>query len=496
MLLRKTAITVFAVIIGFIVAARLGGCSLYYAWKHGGYYKLQNFAPYIHNDAVVVLASGVYRASGKLYFIEKQGDNFALTQKLDLAPYLKGRTPRKLAFNERYLVATAFKGALAFDEFYGEGEKSRASLLVFKKNDDGRWEFLCDFKPSDVNLNSARLVLTERDQIIANDPHYLENGFHGVLLVYEIDAENRSLTLAQEITSDEPRDPGYAALKGRRFFDGFGDSFFYAADLLVVRHCRSPLLSDISAKSTDWSVYRWNGSRWAYETSLLKLLPQSVYDAPRTNAEKKGVPFYFLSGAATIDASARSITLIEEMYDERLFYRFVKDENDVWRFEESEVFCTSEEYDKSPLDKRLKMATSCFQTPEEFSMRLLEEPDWLIGVCPPSTDGKRTLREPFWTVAGFDQETWRLGGDDPRLNWHYPPWFKQANPYARSVLAGRYLASAYVFQNCYYSDHPLHKARVWGGVYIYELDPETGPKKRFSLTTRNYEELTPVPVAE
>ncbi|MBQ2850919.1 MAG: hypothetical protein IJE77_10595, partial [Thermoguttaceae bacterium] len=308
-------------LIGFVVASLSGGCSSYYAWKHGGYYKLQNFAPYIHNDAVVVLASGVYKASGKLYFIEKQGDNFALTQKLDLAPYLKGRTPRKLAFNERYLVATAFKGALAFDEFYGEGEKSRASLLVFKKNDDGRWEFLCDFKPSDVNLNSARLVLTERDQIIANDPHYLENGFHGVLLVYEIDAENRSLTLAQEITSDEPRDPGYAALKGRRFFDGFGDSFFYAADLLVVRHCRSPLLTDISAKSTDWSVYRWNGSRWAYETSLLKLLPQSVYDAPRTNAEKKGVPFYFLSGAATIDASARSITLIEEMYDERLFYR-------------------------------------------------------------------------------------------------------------------------------------------------------------------------------
>ena len=268
---------VFAVIVGFVVAtAALDGCSSYYAWKHGGYYKLQNFAPYIHNDAVVVLASGVYKASGKLYFIEKQGDNFALTQKLDLAPYLKGRTPRKLAFNERYLVATAFKGALAFDEFYGEGEKSRASLLVFKKNDDGRWEFLCDFKPSDVNLNSARLVLTERDQIIANDPHYLENGFHGVLLVYEIDAENRSLTLAQEITSDEPRDPGYAALKGRRFFDGFGDSFFYAADLLVVRQRRSPLLTDISAKSTDWSVYRWNGSRWAYETSLLKLLPQSV----------------------------------------------------------------------------------------------------------------------------------------------------------------------------------------------------------------------------
>ncbi|MBR5759821.1 MAG: hypothetical protein IKX88_14620, partial [Thermoguttaceae bacterium] len=43
-------------------------------------------------------------------------------------------------------------------------------------------------------------------------------------------------------------------------------------------------------------------------------------------------------------------------------------------------------------------------------------------------------------------------------------------------------------------NNPMQKAEVWGGVNIYEIDPEKGPIKKFALTTRNLEELKEVPL--
>ena len=42
----------------------------------------------------------------------------------------------------------------------------------------------------------------------------------------------------------------------------------------------------------------------------------------------------------------------------------------------------------------------------------------------------------------------------------------------------------------------MQSADVWGGVNIYEIDSETGPKRVFSLKTGHLDELKPVPVGE
>lgn len=65
------------------------------------------------------------------------------------------------------------------------------------------------------------------------------------------------------------------------------------------------------------------------------------------------------------------------------------------------------------------------------------------------------------------------------------------------ALSGQNLTTAYVFADCYYSDNETRKASVWGGVNIFELDSENGPRlaARFVIKKGKYE-LEPADVDE
>ena len=67
-------------------------------------------------------------------------------------------------------------------------------------------------------------------------------------------------------------------------------------------------------------------------------------------------------------------------------------------------------------------------------------------------------------------------------------------PVVDYAISGTTLVTSYSFRHCYYRNNPMQKAEVWGGVNIYEIDPEKGPVKKFALTTRNLEELKEVPL--
>ena len=59
------------------------------------------------------------------------------------------------------------------------------------------------------------------------------------------------------------------------------------------------------------------------------------------------------------------------------------------------------------------------------------------------------------------------------------------------------IITSYAFPHCYDDDYPtLQDAEVWAGVNIYEIDPETGPKRVFRMTTSHNRDLEVVPVSE
>ena len=153
------------------------------------------------------------------------------------------------------------------------------------------------------------------------------------------------------------------------------------------------------------------------------------------------------------------------------------------------------------------------QTPTSYSFAYLDEGDRYhkernrFGLAKPSTDGVVRITDPDWIVEDADPETNRLTSDFYRFNAnskrpesrYFAPTFYVGYDYVPLVdyaLSGSTLVTSYSFQDCYVADSPLQQAKVWGGVNIYKIDPTTGPKKVFALTTRELEDLKPVPVGK
>ena len=135
----------------------------------------------------------------------------------------------------------------------------------------------------------------------------------------------------------------------------------------------------------------------------------------------------------------------------------------------------------------------------------------LLGVVKPSDDGKIRVAEPNWFLRDADPVTLQTirdyyssgrYSDDTIVKDLKLDGYESSYDYARYIplidyaICGSTLVTSYTFEKCYLKDAPLHSADVWGGVNIYEIDSETGPKRVFSLKTGHLDELKPVPVGE
>ena len=135
----------------------------------------------------------------------------------------------------------------------------------------------------------------------------------------------------------------------------------------------------------------------------------------------------------------------------------------------------------------------------------------LLGVVKPSEDGKIRFVEPDWFFRDADPVTlqkmreyysfadyYHSRNVDYLKKDGYESYYDYADyiPLVDYSICGSTLVTSYTFDQCYFKGHPLQSADVWGGVNIYEIDSETGPKRVFSLKTGHLDELKPVPVDE
>lgn len=239
----------------------------------------------------------------------------------------------------------------------------------------------------------------------------------------------------------------------------------------------------------DQLLYRFTDGKWEYCCSFLDNVPHDIFYAKDRAPLNDVVKVEFQNDGIIFQLRHRNRGALQ-----------FKQKNDVYTFEQS---CFEEkEWTKEKILRRAQFLA--VQTPESYSLVWLGKRD-RFGLTKPSTDGVIRLAEPDWIVEDADTETNRLVTDYYQNDFN-PSFsadagcesFYEYTDYVPSVdyaLSGTTLVTSYFFKDCYFTGNRMQKADVWGGVNIYEIDPETGPKKVFALTTRNLEDLNPVPVA-
>ncbi len=450
-------------------------------FNYGSYRQREDLFVVVHKTTVVVLGRGYYAPKGHLYFIEKTDNKWQIKQTIDITPFLKGRTVGDMEINDDYLVLTAFKGTMVDASFYASQNKDKSTLILLKKKKN-QWEFYRSFLPENNRIDFQNILLTEDNQLMTAERACTLNGYKGTVRIYDL--QNNPPTLIQAIVQDQS-DPRLLdkpsktkSSKENLFTSGLGDIMASSNNILVLQNV-SDKRSRVGFSWTDWLVYTRNGSKWEYNTSLLKLLPDSIYKHPCATVENELGPFQF---AYNVDIDENSILVYDDSVEASRYYHFIRDDKGHWLFKERKAL--SSDYDAKgnervrSLDENKKCRTYCLQKKDNYSVRWAGEDS--LRIVPPSEAGLFDYVPSKWIVQNADEDTYRLSLEHPPINHHYPPYFTQENPRADYSLFNNIIATTYSFDNCYYSDHELHKAKVWGGVNIFEIDP----KKQTIQTTR------------
>lgn len=431
------------------------------------------------NDALV-LASSYFVPNGKIYYLKETNGAWGVAQIIDLAPYLNGWHTLHLSdddkvrldynsdwisYNDHWLAITTRKVS---DGHLSRSLKDyRGRVIIFKKV-DGTWKHYYTLKSGEFFIYAQCVAVTDFDQLIVSDPFKKTETTVGVVRCFDLKGEKPRLV--QEIYPPKDNIAGFPDLGPD--YGRFGSFFSASGDRLMIRTTYEvPLRTQ-----DDLILYQFTDGEWKYSCSFLDKVPQDIFDAQDREP---------LNGVNSVDFEEDGVTIHKPGFSIRF-----KSTNGAYAYEQS---CSRSE-ELLPVQMLTRYSLAWLGKRDQF------------GLTKPSADGVIRFTEPDWIVEDADPETNRLVSDYYRYDFntkyaaaHGYKSFYDFTKYVPSVdyaLCGETLITSYFFPDCYFTGNPMQKADVWGGVNIYKIDPTTGPKKVFALTTRNLEELKPVPVTE
>ena len=429
------------------------------------------------NDAVILASSG-FVSTGKIYYLVKEDDKWSIAQILDLAPYLKsrhtvqnlnvewGRRNRSLQYNDRWLVVglnryPASKNDKNWRDYSG-------SALIFKK-ENGRWVFHYDVTKVAPFINMEEMTLTSDDLFFLQRHSYSSRFKHkGIGQVRRLDLKTPEPIWREDLCPYDDSVTEYIMVK----------RVFESGDWLAV--CKN---------NKHISLYRRDRNDW----KLTESFPShgDLFQFTNTFTENEIVFSYY------------DLHATRETYPKIYRYKFADDR---WTLVQEE-----KEYN---IDyPRNKDSHFCRQEPSRYSLCWQGKGEQ-FGIAKPSPDDAIHYVDPDWIVEDPDPETFRVVSDYYKydFNFKYAPtidieYLKSLGcnnfydyvdyvPTLNYALSGNTLVTSYMFLDCHFAGCPMQKAKVWAGVNVYEIDPTTGPKRMLALTTRNIEDLKPVPVSE
>ena len=458
-------------------------------------------------NAAVILRSSLCVSNGKIYYLDKTNGEWGIRQTIDLKPYLHGLhtihptnddrsqndlAKRSFAFNDKWLCVVIGRRPMTYSLESRRDHQRR--VLIFKRAGD-QWEYhhtlasgneLCYF-------NQVEVV---NDQLMVMDRFQKSGQKCGALQCFDLSDSKPRLCQTIYPPFDNGVDPRNAWLE-----------YYVKDDLMLVRWDR-PKTEEEKALSSDSfetieedAIYQLKNNRWELWQTLSETIPQEV------SARRRGTP---LSGDIRVDLNKKEICIY--CWYPGGVLQFVN-RNGKWAFADSVDFDPNASKDAYSDGWFYTDSVEVgLQSPWSYNV-VWRDKMQLLGVVKPSDDGKIRVAEPNWFLrdadpvtlqtirdyysSGRERERERQDIVDFKLDG-YESYYDYASyiPLIDYSICGSTLVTSYTFEKCYLKDNPFHSADVWGGVNIYEIDSETGPKRVFSLKTGHLDELKPVPVGE
>ncbi|MBR5759639.1 MAG: hypothetical protein IKX88_13700, partial [Thermoguttaceae bacterium] len=453
------------------------------------------------NDAVI-LRSSFYVSDGKIYYLNRSKDGWGVRQTIDLEPYLKGwhtihhgkgdragkrLTTRSFSYNDKWLCVLLQRKPAAHRKFFRWERQNK--VLIFKRDGD-QWRFH-HVLASGNQFRDGFQVEVVHNQLLIISP-YLKKGLkRGAIQCFDLSGTEPRLcqTIYPPINNADP------SLK-------VALPICYVKDDLALvcwERLKTEEEKELSERhycvllnvTFENAVYRLEDNRWELWQNLSETIPRDVFE------RRYGLP---LDDAIRVDLNNQEICIC---CGDSGISQFIA-QGGKWTFADG-VDYASHALASVPFTIEIG-----FQTPWSYDV-VWRDKRQLMGVVKPSDDGKVRFAEPNWFLRDADpvtlQKTRDYYGSIDYYHGTYVEDLKQNGyesyydftdyiPLIDYSICGSTLVTSYTFDKCYTKGSPMQSADVWGGVNIYELDSETGPKRVFSLKTGHLDELKPVPVDE
>ena len=483
----------------------------------------------IRGDSAVIVVHETRDPKAILYYVSRQDETWDLRQTIDLTPYLDGwychfpsyvacvdrqgdeltNQIHSIAMNDHWLVICICECNTMFRS-KGKSSMKQCGVLLFTKTGE-TWSFLSELVPENYLYDTASynipfIDLTDDDKLLIANPWHLEGERVGALYCYHLSNDSEPI-LCQTILP--PKDQFYSFIdrvnKGGFFETGFATHFFLAGDFLLIPDETLPLLreptkSDSYTPSKDMFVYEYVNGSWEYRFCYRDILGK----------DDEGEKLYYdyrMWHYTFSNACLYSYVGKKDFKKKAMVYEILK-----LKYADGKVQDVSTD----------SLVTDSLETQDEDTAPMLQLPDtyllkWLghyerFALTPPSDDQDGHFTVPKWTVFDSDERTYNLVADMLK-NQHFLDIDRVGNklvkvkknsykyaiaiPIVKHSIDKNRIITSYAFPHCYDDDYPtLQDAEVWAGVNIYEIDPETGPKRVFRMTTSHNRDLEVVPVSE
>ena len=482
----------------------------------------------IHNDSAVIVVPETKDPKAKLYYISRQDDKWDLRQTIDLTPHLDGwfcnlfsysetfdrqgdeetKQVHAIAMNDRWLAISVCEKRPHNNPRDKSLMKQNGVLLFTKMG--GMWGFHSKLVPQnslwDVNVTTIPFIaLTDNDQLLIASPWHLEGERVGALYCYQLNIDSEPVLSQTLLPPKEQFREFIDSIANAKYgisATGFATEFFIAGDLLLICDQMLPLLreptkNDMYSSSKDMFVYESVNGNWEYRFCYRDVLGKD---------DKNGDLYY--------DYASRRGHYI---FSNGSLFSYVG-ERDFGKNEMTYEILKLKYADGKVLD----VSTDSLVTQDDDAAPMLQLPDtyilkWLghyerFALTPPSDDQDGHFTAPKWTVFDSDERTYNLVADTLKKEYYYSTYYKGEKmikekkntyenvediPIVKQSIDKNRIITSYAFPHCYDDDYPtLQDAEVWAGVNIYEIDPETGPKRVFRMTTSHNRDLEVVPVSE
>ena len=475
----------------------------------------------IRENQAAVLMTGVEEPAAKLYFIAKDSSGWQLKQKIDLADLLGGARCCFDNYEHRHkndpILSIGMNEnwfAFGISDSQDIEPSDLCAIIIFHKK-DGRWAYhstidsrqSVDPDLSHITRVSHRLertfVLTEDDELIVSYENYetdtanniegspiyemllerepalervLKSNKRGISYVYKL-KESAGPELIQTIAP--PPLAQYALPGGMGLY-----SIAVGNYLFIHNYVPAPVVCGCAADALPWddfAIYEKRNDQWEYKTSLLSLIPSEIL----RNESIPNLLYRYIN--AIEDGDNLFIYYHQDFYPVRALKLAVK--NDSIEFVSFQSSDTRRHHSRN-----LQIPKQCVF---DFDMK-----SSLKG-APPSSDDECHFIGTSCYLTVPDGDSIGIMGvpparmpegreiillDDPRYQ-----------PLIRYSYSATGLITSYYYDGVYLDGKATMGwwlSRAWSGVDIYEVDPKTGPKKVFRMTTSHHRDLKEVPVSE